>query len=196
MKHLLKYKLFEEQVMLKTLSNIEPIIIDDFLHIKIFNDIIYFITNDDVETYSSPYSFVSLITGVSKISDTKYADNPKIREIKIVDNLIPGGSAKGTLLKKLLRECGYTYKEIEKRYVEIKNDISLNTMIQNSSNIGELIDKYKTFKNEFFKSEFEIYDEWKAAFEIKRQESMRRREERERRRDNPEMFINKSQMEK
>ena len=156
MKHL---KIFE-YTSIHTLSNIEPIIIDDHLEIKEDDKGIYFLfilgTRTDV---------VALLTGISKISGTKYENNTKLREIPIKNIKIQNGT-KTTLIKKLLREMGYNHNEIRNRYMALSNQISLEPLIDNSTTIGDLLDNYKLFKERFFELEKDNYETWETEHEL------------------------------
>jgi len=156
MKHL---KIFE-YTSIHTLSNIEPIIIDDHLEIKEDDKDIYFLfilgTRTDV---------VALLTGISKISGTKYENNTKLREIPI-KNIKIQNETKTTLIKKLLREMGYNHNEIRNRYMALSNQISLEPLIDNSTTIGDLLDNYKLFKERFFELEKDNYETWETEHEL------------------------------
>ena len=127
---------------------------------------------DGVETWSKH----SLMLGCARLLDTKYENNPKIREVEI-------GGMKfreikiGTLSaisRLFLMQMGYSKEKVNTIIVSFSlislDPIAdnLKSLIETAKNLGEVIDGLRIIRDEFFDFHREEYEAWRLNTDIKK----------------------------
>jgi hypothetical protein len=114
----------------------------------------------------------SLITGIAKLLGTKYENNQKLREIKLPNNTPEvKHQTKNAILKHFLKDYAYDYnKYISRQTLNsiVYPEYTFYSMMSNSLNVGEVIDKMKEFKKNFKIQEDKEFEEWKIKEEAKK----------------------------
>jgi len=101
------------------------------------------------------------VAGVALILGKKYENNTIIREIELKKETTVRQNTKMAVLRHFLKKAGYEEPELSHRLDVVSKDFSLNSLILESKNLGELIDKMKEFRDYFLIEQDRLYDIWK-----------------------------------